>query len=213
MIATALDAVGDRWALLLIRELLTGPKRYTDLADGLPGISTDLLTTRLRDLEDLDLVERDVLPPPAASKVYRLTDDGAALEPVLLALARWGARRLPAETTGEFRASWLRFSLRSMFTPAAAPEATMTVDFLVDGDRLRARLDRGTLTFDDHPTGPADVVVSGDPAALARLGADAESRAAVIAEGRVTVEGEPRSISTLQRAFSPEGRVVSSPAG
>lgn len=202
-IATALDTVGDRWTLLLIRELLGGPKRYTDLADGLPGISTDLLATRLRDLEDTGLVEREVLPPPAASKVYRLTDDGAALEPVLVTLARWGARRLPDETTGEFRPSWLTFSLRSMFTPTAVTEVAMTVDFVVDGDRLRARIDHGTLTFDEHPTGDADVVVHGDPAGLAQLGIDSESRTAALAEGRVTIDGDRHMVSALQRAFSP----------
>lgn len=200
-IATSLDAVGDRWTLLLIRELLGGPKRYTDLADGLPGISTDLLATRLRDLEAEGLVERQVLPPPAASKVYRLTEDGSALEPVLVALARWGARRLPAETTGEFRPSWLTFSLRSMFSPAAASETTMTVDFVIDGGRLRARLDHGTLSFDDDRREPADAVISGDPAGVARLAADAETRRATLAEGRVTVDGDRHTIAALGRAF------------
>lgn len=200
-IATALDTVGDRWTLLLIRELMAGPRRYTDLAEGLPGISTDLLATRLRDLEDKGLVEREVLPPPAASKVYALTDDGAALEPILVALARWGARRLPGETTGEFRPNWLTFTLRSMFTPANAPGAIMTVDFLVDDFRLRAQIDHGTLSFDDQPTGPADIVISGDPAGLAQMAVDADSERAVLAEGRVTIDGDPRLISELRRVF------------
>lgn len=200
-IATALDTVGDRWTLLLIRELIGGPKRYTDLAEGLPGISTDLLATRLRDLEDKGLIERQVLPPPAASKVYALSDDGAALEPTLVALAKWGARRLPDETTGAFRPSWLTFTLRSMFTPANAPDATMTVDFVVDGGRLRARIDRGTLSFDDQPTGPADIVISGDPGALAQMAVDADSQRAVLAEGRVTIDGDPQLFSELRRVF------------
>lgn len=202
--ATALDAVGDRWTLLVIRELLTGPKRYTDLRDGLPGIPTDLLAARLRDLEAERLVERRVLPRPAASKVYALTDDGSALEPVLLALSRWGARRLPAEQHGEFRTHWLALSLRSMFTPAAAPHDTVVVDFVVDGDRLRARLDRGALSFEHDPTGPADVTISGDPAAIARLGANHEAGLAALADGRVTVQGDPDAISALRRAFGLE---------
>lgn len=203
-IAIALDVVGDRWALLVIRELMSGPKRYTDLAAGLPGISTDLLATRLRDLEEQGLVERQVLPPPAASKVYTLTDDGVALEPVLVALARWGARRLPDETTGEYRLSWLRFTLQSMFRPDNVPQAAMTVDFHVDSGRLRTRIDNGTLSFDDQPTGPADVVISGDPAALAQLSAGAKTRLAVLAEGRVTIDGDPHLISTLERAYGLE---------
>jgi DNA-binding HxlR family transcriptional regulator len=204
--AKALDAVGDRWALLVIRELLTGPKRYTDLRGGLPGISTDLLAARLRDLEAEGLIERQVLPPPAASKVYELTDDGWALEPVLVALAHWGARRLPADLDGEFRSHWLTLSLRSMFTPTATLDATVTVDFLVDGSRLRARVDHGSLAFEPNPTGPADVVITGDAAAVAGLATNREGRLAVIAEGRVIVEGEPRAISALQRAFGLEPR-------
>jgi DNA-binding HxlR family transcriptional regulator len=202
--AKALDAIGDRWTLLVIRELLSGPKRYTDLHDGLPGISTDLLAARLRHLETEGLIERQVLPPPAASKVYRLTDDGSALEPVLVALARWGARRLPSDQDGEFRPHWLALSLRSMFTPAAAPEDTVTVDFLVDGERLRAHLDHGTLTFDHHATGVADVVISGDPAAIAGLATNREGRMAAVTEGRVTVQGDAHDITALRRAFGLE---------
>jgi DNA-binding HxlR family transcriptional regulator len=204
--AKALDAVGDRWTLLVIRELLTGPKRYTDLRGGLPGIPTDLLAARLRDLEADGLIERKVLPPPAAARVYALTDDGSALEPVLIALASWGVRRLPAEQDGEFRSYWLTLSLRSMFTPAAVPRDALTVDFLVDGDCLRARLHQGTLSFEQRPTGPADVVVSGDPAAVARLGTNHADRVAVIAEGRVTVQGDPDAIAALQRAFGLDPR-------
>jgi DNA-binding HxlR family transcriptional regulator len=205
-VARALDAVGDRWALLVVRELLDGPKRYTDLREGLPGISTDLLASRLRDLEREGLVERQILPPPAASKVYRLTDDGAALEPVLVALAGWGTRRLSTDQDGEFRSQWLTLSLRSMFTPAAAQDDTVTVDFLVNSSRLRARIDRGALTFDHHPTGPADVVISGDAAALSALARSPEDRTAVIAEGRVTIDGDPHAIAALQRAFGLEPR-------
>src|SRR5215467_13817890 len=82
-VARGLDVIGERWTLLIIRDLLVGPKRYTDLLDGLPGIGTNLLAERLRDLEAAGLVERAVLPPPAGTTVYRLTADGAALEPVV----------------------------------------------------------------------------------------------------------------------------------
>src|SRR5215217_6079935 len=90
--AHGLDLVGDRWALLVIRELMRGPKRYTDLADRLPGIGTNILATRLRDLEQHGLVERRTLPPPAASKVYELTPYGMELRPLMRELALWGAR-------------------------------------------------------------------------------------------------------------------------
>jgi DNA-binding HxlR family transcriptional regulator len=204
--AKALDAVGDRWTLLVIRELLIGPRRYTDLLDGLPGISTDMLAARLRDLEDEGLIERRVLPPPAASKVYALTDDGSALEPILVALADWGARRLPADQDGEFRLHWLALSLRSMLVPAAAPANPVTVDFIVAGDRLRARVEHGSLSFEPNPTGHADVAIRGDPASLAGLATNREGRVAAIADGRVEVAGARTAIAAVQRAFGLEPR-------
>jgi DNA-binding HxlR family transcriptional regulator len=200
-VATALDAIGDRWTLLVIRELFSGAKRYTDLYEGVPGISTDLLAARLRDLETGGVIERQVLPPPAASTVYALTDDGAALEPVLVALARWGTPRLPRRQHGEFRAHWLVLSLRSMFVPSAATRSRLTVDFVVAGDRLRACIDKGNLDFDRKPSGPADVVIRGDAAAIARLANDRGDRAAALTTGRVVVDGGPDAIAALQRAF------------
>ena len=92
--AHALEMVGERWTLLVVRELLHGPKRYTDLADRLPGIGTNILAARLRDLEAGGVVAKRTLPPPAASKVYELTEYGVELKPVMRELARWGARSL-----------------------------------------------------------------------------------------------------------------------
>ena len=92
-IARALDVVGERWALLVVRELLLGPKRFTDLRAGLPGLSPDVLSQRLRELEQAGLVRRRKLAPPAGSRVYELTERGLALEPILLELGRWGSQR------------------------------------------------------------------------------------------------------------------------
>src|SRR6187401_1310870 len=91
-VARALDLVGERWALLVVRELLLGPKRFTDLRAGLPGLSPDVLSQRLRELEQAGILARRTLPPPAASQVYELTDRGHELRPVVLALGRWGSR-------------------------------------------------------------------------------------------------------------------------
>jgi DNA-binding HxlR family transcriptional regulator len=90
--AHALDLIGDRWALLVVRELLLGPKRFTDLRDGLPGIGPNVLSQRLKELEEVGVLRRHVLPPPAASAVYELTEWGRELEDVLVQLGRWGAR-------------------------------------------------------------------------------------------------------------------------
>src|SRR5690606_41307941 len=99
-LAFALDVVGERWTLLIVRELLAGPRRFTDLLDGLPGISPNLLSERLKRLEQQGLLVRRALPPPAASAVYDLTEYGHGLDPALLALGRWGSRRLPSTLDG-----------------------------------------------------------------------------------------------------------------
>jgi DNA-binding HxlR family transcriptional regulator len=121
-VAKALDAVGDRWTLLVVRELLLrGGCRYTDLVHGLPGIATNLLTDRLRDLEEAGLVQREAAAPPVATTLYRLTEAGQELGPVLRALGQWGARFM-AEPTGdeEFRSHWLSFPV-SEFLEDAEP--------------------------------------------------------------------------------------------
>src|SRR5690349_18853317 len=101
-VARGLDVVGERWTLLIVRDLLTGPKRYKDLLEGLPGIGTNLLAGRLREMEQYGIVTRRVLPPPAGSTVYELTELGQALEPAVVALGRWGHHFLGARREGDF---------------------------------------------------------------------------------------------------------------
>src|ERR671935_3251549 len=106
-LARALDVVGNRWTLLIIRELRPGPRRFTDLVDGLPGISRKLLTERLRALERDGIISRRELPPPAARQVYELSDDGRDLATAMAPLIAWGARRIGERRRGEsFRARW-----------------------------------------------------------------------------------------------------------
>src|SRR5687768_9444722 len=126
-IAHALSLVGERWSLLVVRELIRGPKRYTDLAAGLPGIGTNILASRLRDLEANGIVQRRKLPPPAASTVYELTEYGAGLEEVIHAMARWGARTLglpPSE--GNLEPDWGINALPALFYPERAEGLTET---------------------------------------------------------------------------------------
>jgi DNA-binding HxlR family transcriptional regulator len=118
-IARALDVVGDRWALLVVRELMFGPKRFVQLRAGLHGISPNVLAQRLRDLEDAGLLRREVLEPPASVAVYELTGRGRALEPVLLELGRWGSQE-PVTTPRELSVSALLVALKTVFDPAAA---------------------------------------------------------------------------------------------
>jgi DNA-binding HxlR family transcriptional regulator len=164
--AHALDLVGDRWALLVIRELMHGPKRYTDLVEHLHGIGTNILASRLRDLERNGVVARRTLPPPAASKVYELTDYGRELKPAMRELAVWGARSLGPPTAGdELFEGWLSNAMDIVMAPLAPPgrfefRAGPETASLVDGDVL------------DGPIDDPDVVVAGEPEGIYALFVD-----------------------------------------
>jgi DNA-binding HxlR family transcriptional regulator len=164
-VAKALDVVGDRWTLLIIRELLTqGPCRYTDLKSGLPGIATNLLSDRLRDLEAAGLVRREEAAPPVATTLFHLTDAGAGLEPALNALGSWGIRYMAEPSDGdEFRSHWFTFPVslflrdRDPMGPPLAIELRTTsrpAVIEVSGGSIRTRLG----------TAPApDLVLRGEP--------------------------------------------------
>src|SRR5436853_1118894 len=162
-IARALDLVGERWALLIVRELLLGPKRFTDLRAGLEHVGPDVLSQRLRELEAAGLVRRATLPPPAASKVYELTPRGAELEPVVLALGRWGSAA-PVPADARIGADAFVIALKTLFAPDGAGGAfelrlgDQRFTVAPAGDRLDAR--RGAA-------GAPDAVLAGDPSALA----------------------------------------------
>ncbi len=123
-IAHSLGVLGERWSLLVVRELMHGPRRYTDLAVGLPGIGTNILAARLRDLEAGGVLRKVKLPPPAASTVYELTPKGEALQPVLHELARWGARSLGPPNPGDLGPGWLKDTLEIALVPVR-PEGTI----------------------------------------------------------------------------------------
>ncbi len=188
--AHALDLVGDRWALLVIRELMHGPKRYTDLVESLPGIGTNILAARLRDLEGHGVVSRRTLPPPAASKVYDLTDYGRELRPAMRELALWGARSLgPPTDRDELFEGWLANAMDIVMAsraPAGRFEfrAGAEVASLVDGEVVVGPID------------DADVVVAGDPEGIYSLFVDR-------CLDRVTIEGDRRLLDALLDAAPP----------
>jgi DNA-binding HxlR family transcriptional regulator len=164
--AHALDMVGDRWELLIVRELLPGPKRYTDLAEGLPGIGTNILAARLRDLENAGVIAKKTLPPPAASRVYELTDYGRELKPVMRELALWGARSLgPPTPDAEFFPGWLVNPIDTILAPLAPPGR---FEFRV-GDEIASLVDG---VAQSGPADEPDVVVTGEPKGLYRLFVD-----------------------------------------
>jgi DNA-binding HxlR family transcriptional regulator len=154
--AHALDLVGDRWALLVIRELMHGPKRYTDLVDNLPGIGTNILAARLRDLEGHGVLTRRTLPPPAASKVYDLTDYGKELRPAMRELALWGARSLgPPTAKDELFQGWLANAM-DVVIARLAPDGRF--EFRT-GEEIASLVDGEVI---DGPIENPGVVVTGD---------------------------------------------------
>jgi DNA-binding HxlR family transcriptional regulator len=145
-LAHAVGLVGERWAFLVVRELLHGPKRYTDLLEGLPGIGTNILAARLRGLEEAGIVRKRQLPPPAASKVYELTEYGSELEEVFWALARWGARSLgPPGPDDELYPEWGVNAFAALFFPEAARGLAETYVLRVEGDVFSARVEDGHM--------------------------------------------------------------------
>src|SRR5437588_12388970 len=158
-IAHALDLVGDRWALLVVRELMPGAKRYTDLAEHLPGIGTNILASRLRDLEAAGIVEKRMLPPPAASRVYQLSDYGHELRPVLRELALWGARSLgPPTADDELFPGWLGNALGTLLAPLAPPgrlefRVGDEVASIVDGEARPGSVDDPDVVVEGEPVG------------------------------------------------------------
>jgi DNA-binding HxlR family transcriptional regulator len=185
-IARALDILGERWALMTVRELLLGPKRFTDLRDGLPHASPNILSMRLRDLEEHGLVRKRKLPPPAASQVYELTQRGLDIAPVLDALGTWGSRLpLPGpEATMSFDAHILSF--RTLFQPS-----------LADGFEARIALHFGDRPFRATVSGGAFEIVAGeldDPDAV--ITSD-HGTALAVAHGRMSL-ADAEAAGTLQ---------------
>jgi DNA-binding HxlR family transcriptional regulator len=186
-VAHALGLVGERWALLVVLELMSGPKRYTDLVDHLPGIGTNILASRLRDLEAGGVVTRRTLPPPAASRVYELTEYGRALRPAIRELALWGARSLgPPTDRDELFPGWLWNALDTVLAPLAPPgrfefRVGDEVASLVDGEAQHGSVEE------------PDVVVEGDPEGIYFMFVDRRL-------DLVTVEGDRELLERLIEA-------------
>ena len=204
----ALSLVGERWSLLVIRELLHGPKRYTDLANGLPGIGTNILAVRLRDLEEGGIVRKRKLPPPAASTVYELTEYGTELKEALYALARWGARTLgPPKADDELYPEWGVNALPALFNAEEARGLTETYMLRVDGDVFTARIVSGSLEVSVGAAEDADLVVEVDMDTFFALAAGELELRDAVAQGRARAEGGPDAHDRCFRVFSVAPRV------
>jgi DNA-binding HxlR family transcriptional regulator len=200
--AYALDVVGERWALLVVRELLLGPKRFTDLRAGLPHASSNILSERLRDLEHGGVIQRRKLPPPAASSVYELTEWGRELEPIVTKLGAWGARSPIPPDSQEIGPDSVILALRSLFNAEAASDLTATYELRIGEGRFGVEITDGEI---DLRRGAAE-----NPAAKIAV-ADAPTFGAIVAgqlpldeaigSGAALVEGSKQAAKRFLRLF------------
>jgi DNA-binding HxlR family transcriptional regulator len=202
--AHALDLVGERWALLVVRELLLGPKRFTDLRAGLPGVSPNVLAQRLRKLEGAGVVRRRKLPPPAASRIYELTDWGEELEPVVISLGRWGARSPLRPRDAALGVDSLVLSLRTMFDPRAAKGIKASYELRLGEDVFRAEvaddrfeISRGNAGRAERP----DATIEADPATLAALIYGGRKLPEALRSGEVEIGGNAEAAERFLTLF------------
>ncbi len=193
-LSRALDLVGERWSLLIVRELLFGPKRFTDLRSGVPGASPNVLAQRLRELENARVVRRQKLPPPAASSVYELTDRGRELEDAMIHLARWGSGT-PVVRGAELSNDALLLALKTMFEPRRAEGVRTIIELRLDGVPFRiavrdCRIDIAQTSADD-----AEAILETDVSTMRGLVFGRRSPAAVQRSGRLRFIGQ-RSVGT-----------------
>lgn len=200
--AHALDLIGERWALLVVRELLLGPKRFTDLRSGLPHASPNVLAQRLRELERAGVVRRRKLAPPAGASVYQLTDWGLELEPVLRHLARWGARSPRRDLTAPAGVDSLLLALRSGFDPESSGDLRAIYTLNLGEHTFTIRVTGGHLTVDRTQAPESDAVIDTDARTFATLVTHRQDLGQAIAAGQVTITGDADAVEHLLSAIA-----------
>lgn len=199
--AHAVDILGERWALLIIRDLLVGPQRFTDLRRGLAKIPSNVLTTRLKELEEAGVVERTILPRPATAVVYELTSYGQQLEEIVLAMGRWGAQTLGEPGPDDVvTPNSLTMAMRTTFDPAAAKGVHASFEMHAGDIVLHMVIDDGRLESAPGPLPEADLVIETGPA-IRRLMAGEVTPAQAIKQGIVSVKGKRELLDTFANVF------------
>ena len=196
-LARALDIVGDRWTLLIVRELMLSPRRFGDLLDALPGIGRNLLAARLRLLEQEGISTRRQLAPPAGARVYELTPEGRELLPALGSLARWGAIRLGSPNGEHFRPEWLGLVVGAAADRDAARGVREIYEVRVEGEAFHLRVADGAVEAGAGPAEDPDLRVTTDRATLLALVASGR----LDHEPQLQVEGSPRAFERWLKIF------------
>jgi DNA-binding HxlR family transcriptional regulator len=200
-VARALDVVGERWALLVVRELLLGPKRFTDLRAGLPKLSPDVLSQRLRELEQTGLLRRRKLAPPTSARVYELTDRGRALEPVVLELGRWGSETPFPAGDAAFGADSFVIALKTLFDAGAADGLDVAVELRLGEDGFHSRVAGGRLEIVRGDAEAPDATVESDPGTLAAVLWHGRPLSEALRTGDVEIEGSTPAVKRFLRVF------------
>jgi DNA-binding HxlR family transcriptional regulator len=188
--AHALDLVGERWALLVIRELMLGPKRFSDLRADLPGISANVLTQRLEGLEAAGVLNRRKLPPPASAQVYELTPWGYEAEPIFQVLGRWAARSPAHDPTLPLSANSLMLSFRTMVNPARIAGVSATIGFRLGREDFVVRIEERDVVAERGDAEGVDVVFTGAPPAVAAAVYGKVPLEALEADGALRIDGD-----------------------
>jgi DNA-binding HxlR family transcriptional regulator len=201
--ARTLDLIGERWTLLLIRELLTGPKRFGDLQKNLRGLGTGLLAARLKHLERMGLAHKITLPPPARTPAYALTDAGKELEPAVLALARWGMKwALGERREGEtFHPGWAVLGLRACFDAAAAADVRAVYEFRIGDELFHADIRDGTINTQHGPAQRPDAIIEFTDEAFREVAEGRQTLAEAIDNGTGGASGDRDALRRLRTLF------------
>ena len=190
-IAHSLDIIGERWTLLIIRELLIGPKRFTDILNNLPGIGTNLLTSRLKDLEGEEVIGRRWLPPPAGSTVYELLEKGRGLESVIIELGKWGNLSQTLPNTGDhFRPGWSVLAMHFAFRPEAAAGLNERYEFRIGDEIFHASVEGGELNTGQGPVVAPDLVITADTYIYSAIAMQRVTLIEAIDAGNVQYQGD-----------------------
>jgi DNA-binding HxlR family transcriptional regulator len=200
-IARALDCVGERWALLIVRELLFGPKRFTDLRAGLPFASPNVLSQRLQELEACHVLHKRVLPPPSGATVYELTAWGRELESVLQSLARWGSRAAMTSAQ-ELSTDALLMALQTTFDASASPIMKARVQLRLGTNDFQLMVDRRRLAIERGQDKPFDAAITTNAACLRRVVFGQQTLARVRRTGELSLEGDEKVAAQFLKMFS-----------
>jgi DNA-binding HxlR family transcriptional regulator len=197
----ALELVGERWALVLVSDLLRGPKRFTELQRGQPRIPSNVLSARLKELEEAGVVRRRALPRPATGVGYELTEYGRELEDVVLRLGLWGARSMPEPRSEEVvTTDTVLLGLRSTFRPEAARDLQASYELRLGEIIVHARVDHGALEVDEGPLAEADLVLETD-LALRLLMTGELSPGEAIKSGNLRITGKRKLLERFVDVF------------